>query len=250
MNIGTAVFGTEFCCDRPNYSNSIYGPEIVEHACIDVLSPEPDSVFNVGIDWGHQSKNSLAITLVEHRLENLYVHDCVFWDHKLVSDVILLLNEWTEKYQRTFRVFCDRSHPFNNSDLMKKGFDVRPVDFGTYKNIGISNVSKYLIFRRMKINRNLGVLIDQLKKYRADDAGKAIKKDDHGPDSLMCACLDWKFEDVFGEDAHRISLEELRSQSERDAMRVAKKVNPALLAKIMEQRVSVPKGFSIQGQVP
>jgi len=251
MNIGTNVFSTEFSCERPNYSNSIYGPEVVDKALADLVPMSEDGELHVGIDWGIQSKNSLAITLVERRLEHLFVHEAVFWDHKLVSDVVILLNEWTEKYRKPLKIYCDRSHPFNNADLRKAGFEVNPVDFGTYKNIGISNISKYMIFRRMKINRNLGVLIGQLKKYRSDDAGKALKIDDHGPDSLMCACLDWKFENLFGEDAHRITLEDLRSQEEKQAMLNAKKVNiAALIPKDITSRIAIPKNFGINGLMP
>jgi len=251
MNIGTDVFSTEFSCERPNYSNSIYGPEVVEKSLIDPTAVSEDGELHVGIDWGIQSKNSLAITLVERRLECITVHEAVFWDHKLVSDVVILLNEWTEKYRKPLKIYCDRSHPFNNADLRKAGFEVNPVDFGTYKNIGISNVAKYMIFRRMKINRELGVLIEQLKKYRSDDTGKALKIDDHGPDSLMCACLDWKFENLFGEDAHRVSLEDLRSQEDKQAMFHAKRVNvAAILGKDITTRIAVPKNFGINGIMP
>lgn len=249
MNIGTNIFETEFCCNRPNYSNSIYGPELIDYALSDSVELSEDSELSVGIDWGLKTKGSLAISLVERRLDHMFIHECVFWENKLVSDVVNLLNEWTKKYNKPFKVFSDRSHPFNNADLAKAGFDVNPIDFGTYKAIGIENISKYLVFRRMRINRELAILIDQLKKYRSDDKGKAVKKDDHGPDSVMCAMLQWKFEDIFGEDAYRVSLEDLRLNSEKEAMLASKRVNTAALAGTsFKERMSIPKGLSINGK--
>lgn len=229
MNIGTEMFDVEFCCSRPNYSNSIYGPELVEAALTDPLPIEDDDEINIGIDWGYQTKNSLAISVVIRKIDRVYIHDCVFLDHKLVSDVVLLLNEWTEQFGKPFRLFCDRSHHFNNADLVKAGYDVIPVDFGTYKNIGIANITKYMVFRRLNINSELDALIKQLKAYRADKSGKAVKKEDHGPDSVMCAMLAWKFEELFGEDAFRVSLDDIRLKSEEEAMRKSKKLNMKLL---------------------
>lgn len=206
INIGTNKFEIEWLCARPNYENSIYSPEVIEDAISIPLGYSKADEFAVGIDWGIETSNSLAITLVARQLEHIYVHECLLSDHKLVKDVAEILNHWMDKIGKRFPVLTDASHPFNNAELSQAGFDVRPVNFGTWKKFGIQNLSKFLIFRRIKISNTLTVLIEQLKKFRRDKKGGIVKKDDHGADSLMVAVLNWKFEDEFGEDVQRARI--------------------------------------------
>jgi acyl carrier protein len=133
-------------------------------------------------------------------VEYVYVAEIVYADHKLVSDVADLLNGWREQFG-AFPILADASHPFNNAELSNSGFDIRPISFGSWKKIGIENVSKFFVFNRLRINKNLDILIDQLKRFRRNETtGNIIKKDDHGPDSLMVSMLNFRFEDEFGPD--------------------------------------------------
>ena len=203
LNLGTSIFDIEYLCSRPNYENSVYSPELVDDALSIPLSICSTDDLAVGIDWGLETTNSLAITLVARQLEYLYIHACVLTDHKLVKDVADLLNSWMTIAGKRFPILADSSHPFNNAELSQAGFDVRPVNFGTWKKFGIENVSKYLTFRRIKINQELLILISQLKKFRRDTRGRIVKHEDHAVDSAMCAILNWKFEEEFGEDIAR-----------------------------------------------
>jgi hypothetical protein len=143
VNIGTGVFETEYLCIRPGYSSCIYSPELIEESLTDTLFPDEKDKVAVGIDWGMQTKGSLAIIFAIRRAPYVYIHDILYGDHLLVSDVVKLLNQWRTIHGK-FPVIADASHPYNNAELEKAGFDVRPVSFGTWKSIAIDNVSKYL----------------------------------------------------------------------------------------------------------
>ena len=201
LNLGTTIFECEFLCVRPQYSSSVYPPELIEQSLTDPLeiNPETDRIA-VGIDWGIQTAGSLAINMIARMVEYVYVAEIIYSDHKLVSDVADLLNGWREQFG-SFPILADASHPFNNAELSNSGFDIRPISFGSWKKIGIENVSKFFVFNRLRINKNLDTLIDQLKRFRRNETtGNIVKKDDHGPDSLMVSMLNFRFEDEFGPD--------------------------------------------------
>lgn len=220
MNLGTSIFETEYLCKRPGFSSCVYSPELIDASLIDpvLIDPNKDKP-TVGIDWGIKSKGSLALTLIFRRLEYVYVHDIIFTENMLVTDIAKILRGWKEKFGE-FPIIADASHPFNNQELSSTfKFDVRPMSFGTWKNVGIENVSKYFAFRRVKINRSLVDLIKQLKQYRRKEStGAIVKKGDHGPDSLNCAMLNFRFEDEFGPD-----IEQAEALHDQEKMLGAKK---------------------------
>jgi acyl carrier protein len=201
LNLGTGVFETEFLCARPGFTSSVYSPELIEDALTDpiLIDPNVDKI-SIGIDWGIQTADSLAIIFTVRKPEFVYVSDILYADHTLVSDVVTILNQWRSKYG-DFTIIADASHQFNNGDLAAAGFDVRPASFGTWKKFGIENITKHLVFHRIKINRGLTKLIEQLKTYRKNPTtGAIVKKNDHGPDSMNFAMLNFKFEEEFGPD--------------------------------------------------
>lgn len=207
LNLGTTIFECEFACERPQYASSVYPPELIDASLTDPLTinPETDKIA-VGIDWGIQTAGSLAINMIARMVEFVYVAEIIYSDHKLVSDVSELLNGWREQFGQ-FPVLADASHPFNNAELSEAGFDIRPISFGSWKKIGIENVSKFFVFHRLKINKSLTTLIEQLKKFRRNETtGNIVKKEDHGPDSLMVSLLNFRFEDEFGPDIAEASV--------------------------------------------
>lgn len=207
MNRGSKVFEIEFACERPNYEDNVYDPEMIDFSLCNGYEIEPErQQLACGIDWGLETENSLCMTLAALRQEHVYVHQCIFMDHRLVSDVSEILAAWMSRWGM-FPILADASHPFNNRELANAGYDVRPVSFGTWKKTGIQNLSKYFVYKRIQINQHqTNLLVEQLKKYRMKKTGKIVKKDDHGPDSLMCVMLQWRFEDTFGDDIQRVSL--------------------------------------------
>ena len=213
LNLGTTIFECEFLCLRPQYSAAVYPPELIENAMTEPLTIDPETDrLAVGIDWGIQTAGSLAINMIARMVDYVYVAEIVYADHKLVSDVADLLNGWREQFGN-FPVLADASHPFNNAELSEAGFDIRPISFGSWKRIGIENVSKFFVFNRLRINKNLDILIDQLKRFRRNETtGNVVKKEDHGPDSLMVSLLNFRFEDEFGPDIAQAAVLEQQTR--------------------------------------
>jgi acyl carrier protein len=221
-NIGTNIFEVEFANERPNYAGSIYDAELVDFARVPAEALGNFTAAAVGIDWGIETENSLCVTLGLRKLEYIYLAEAVYWDHKLVSDVAVLLNTWRNALKINFPVLADSSHPFNNTELTQAGFDVRPVVFGTWKKVGIQNVSKYFVISRIKINAELTRMVEQLKEYRKNEtSGAIVKKNDHGPDSLMSMLLNFRFEDEFGPDIEKAAVLE-----EQNRMMITDNVKP------------------------
>lgn len=161
-----------------------------------------------GIDWGYVGLMT-CIGPVIHREEHLgdFTDDgkplndiCVIkdqgWQGTLVPAVIDYLNNMRKTYGH-FAVFCDASHPYNNSELQIAGFEVYPIHFGKYKEYGVRNVAKFLEKGKMKIHPQCEGIISTIKKYRRDDRGRIIKHDDHYVDALMCAVFGFQFDRIF-----------------------------------------------------
>jgi len=207
INVGTMVFPVEFECERPNVSGSIYIPELVDDALVDPLTDYKQYVIEtvVGVDWGSETENSLCLLVVLRLPEFLYVADGLYADHQSTGYVVQSLFDIYEKYG-SFRVLADRSHMFCVRDVANSGIPITPVDFRTYKAPGIQNLAKYFTFRRIKINKDCQLLIQQLKAYRRRGDGSILKANDHGPDALLSGCLYWKFEDIFEGEVDRADL--------------------------------------------
>lgn len=204
VHLGTNTFPVEFECRRPSWQSSVYDAEAVDASLIEETElPELSEAdeMAVGIDWGIETAQSLAICPVIKGRSHAYVLPTKLTDNQLVSFVVEYLNELKATWG-PFVVFADGSHQFNNRELMAQGFDVTRVDFGTWKKFGIGNVAKYFLFKRIKVvKQGNTALVEQLKNYRrSQSSGQVLKKADHGPDALLCAMLKWRFEEHFGPD--------------------------------------------------
>lgn len=73
------------------------------------------------------------------------------------------------------------------------------VPFNKYKDLGIENLQRYFDHRKIRIadRGDLKVVLRQLMTYHRDEKGNVVKKDDHGPDALLCAALPFLFIDEF-----------------------------------------------------
>lgn len=224
MNKGTNVFEVEYANERPDWMRPVYDIEWIERSYCDPDWPPPGTRViekSAGVDWGLEGQTALILTALlevptgaepppggglpeEPPFKRVVgVLDAHFMTGKLVPEAIKILWTWVEQYgQDNFYVYPDISHPFNNLEVEQAGFDCRPVPFNKWKDYGIGNVTKFFTSpeRRLRIRNNLDGLIEQLKRYRLNRQGKPIKKDDHGPDGLLCAMLHYNFEDMFALD--------------------------------------------------
>lgn len=223
MNRGTNTFEVEYENHRPNWMRPVYDLEWIEGSLVDPEFPPPTARLlerSVGIDWGlegqtvlilcnyYEMKNKVTGSDKDRLLQVVPVNRFVAVTEaesmtgKLTGEAIRILTTWVEKYgQDKFVVYADVSHPFNNLELEQAGFEVFRVPFNKWKDYGIGNLTKYFTSKgRLFIRSSLTGFVEQLKRYRQDKMGRPVKKDDHGPDALLCGMLHYPFEERFKED--------------------------------------------------
>jgi len=217
LNQGTTVFQVEFCCERPEFQANIYSTPKIDMAVSKCeLNDQGNATINwsygtpkaIGVDWG---MNACAIVLVSLEQENGYmaVLEHMQFAGVLVPEVARLIGEWHQKYlpngaKDPIPVYCDASHPYNNLELARQGFWVEDVPFNRFKEYGIGNVGRFFNFERLRILPDFTVLLRQLRGYRRGRDGKPVKREDHGPDSLLCALMHFQFTDVFQGDIQQV----------------------------------------------
>ena len=228
MNRGTNVFEVEYENNRPNWMRPVYDSSWVEQTLVDENWPPQGARIlekSIGIDWGLEGQTAIILSALigtprhdgktpEERaalkfmdiepplVKSIGILETEFMTGKLTSEALRIIMGWAEKYgQDKLYVYGDQSHPFNNLEVEQAGFDVRRVPFAKWKDYGIGNCTKYFTSKgRFFIRSNHTGFLEQIKRYRQDKYGKPVKKDDHGPDALLCAMLHFPFEERFFED--------------------------------------------------
>jgi hypothetical protein len=206
VNEGTNIFEVQHMGSRPAWMGTIYTLKsinkcIVKEPTIDLAKAE----MAVGIDWGLIGQTCVILAAFDRDFPRMdgppgkvCILEAVFMTGKLTSEVVRLMEGWVEEYERQFMVYPDGSHPYNNLEMERSGFQVFPVHFVKWKEYGIGNVRKYFVNQRVEILNKLKLLLSQVKRYRRLPSGKPAKKEDHGPDALLCSLLAWPFLEWFG----------------------------------------------------
>jgi hypothetical protein len=204
------TFHVEHACNRPVSAGPVYHPEHVKGSFVNVL-PLVDRGKRelrekaskvVGIDWGWTGETSV-VGPIHFTGETLEIPKTMYFSGVGVEDLSVILEQLRNEYG-DFGIYCDSSHPFVIDYLMNHGWEIVPVSFKKWKEYGIGNVARWLARKKIKISKNdTGnlKLKTQLLLYYRDKNGKPSKKDDHGPDALMCGVLNWNFLDYFSESA-------------------------------------------------
>jgi len=180
MHKGTQVFEIEYACERPDFKL----PEEYEVA--------------VGIDWGYASQTAIVVCIFTGT--QIVIPEVHFMTGKSIDEVIICLMGIRDAYG-DYAVFADEAGQFNNRSLQDVGFPVYPVGFKNLKELGISNILRFLMTKKMVIDKDLTEFITQLKSYKRNKLGKPVKKDDHSCDALCAAMLNWFFSDTFPDEA-------------------------------------------------
>jgi hypothetical protein len=208
-------FLVEWENERPVVPGSVYDINDIIYAEKDDFElPENESpIFvHIGIDWGFNEGCMCVVLLYE---KGVYIPEAEFMNFKTVTECIEQLIAWRDFYANydeekdaypNFCVYADSSHPFNNDELIQNGFETIPVEFGSVKQYGISNISKFLENGRVYINadgNNMYKFLRQVKEYRNNKkTGKPIKKNDHAPDSFLAAMIELDYDELFGPDSN------------------------------------------------
>jgi hypothetical protein len=234
LNHGTDVWAVEHECKRPTASGMIYDPEQIQAVVV------PGGEFErpvglvrrvVGIDWG---RFAVAV-LAERAGDHIAVSEGRIFDSKPIADVVQYLIELRARVGE-FIVYADAENAYGNLDCRNAGFEVVPVAFNKFKDEGIENLNRYFAHGKIKINGEgaLQTVVQQLLRYHKNDQGKIVKKDDHGPDALLCALLPFPFVDEFD-----TAISAMLSGNDRERLKVTSQL---LDACIHEYPLEVPDG--------
>lgn len=200
INAGGDTWWIEHCCYRPKQRGPVYNQDNWE-ACWKgvtevVFSKKAEKA--VGLDWGLKSQ-AIAILAADCGTYVALVIAKVF-EGARINEIIEVLSDWEQRFGK-FVVYPDAEEEYGNAEIEAAGFEVVPVPFSKYKEIGISNLSKFIDQHRLKVYPNGGdmiFVIKQMSKYHRNERGMIVKQDDHGPDAGMCAMLHFDFMLMFG----------------------------------------------------
>jgi hypothetical protein len=217
MNLGTDIFEVEYECNRPGTKKHVIPYEAID-ASIMTMVPKPDWIprhiwtpgtepipdelllppmkASAGVDWGLVGQTALMFGV--RYPDWVMVVRASFMTGQLTPAVISALFDWRRQFMVGFPVFCDASHPYNNVELAQAGFDVQVVPFNRFKKFGYQNLQRAFAHGKIKLySPDCDPLVDQLKRLRTNKMGNIEKKDDHGPDALMCQMLHFLILDEF-----------------------------------------------------
>jgi hypothetical protein len=207
QNEGTDVYYVEILCQRPGKKDLVFPPEYIDgdNGClIDI-----DDYFNrnniqlnssnrkiVGLDWGFDDE--LAMVLAQRIEDYVVVTDMAMESGVIIDYVKNKIDEWREKYGGVIPIYGDNSNKGQNYELhTKHNIPTASVPFNKYKTNMIRNLNRYLVKERILISKELSDLVNQLKKFKRDSAGKVKSEDDHSVDALMLAMFFFYFSNEF-----------------------------------------------------
>jgi hypothetical protein len=224
LNAGTDVWAVEHECHRPTASGMIYNPEKVQLAVVpacEIVRPTGTVRRAVGIDW---DRFAVAV-LAERGTDHIAITEGRIFDSRPISDLVQYLVELRNRVG-DFVVYADAENAYGNLDCRNAGFETVPVAFNKFKDEGIENLARYFEHQKIKIADEgaLQTVVRQLLRYHRDDSGRIVKKDDHGPDALLCAMLPFPFIDEFD-----TAISQLLSGNDRERLKVTDKLLDACI---------------------
>jgi hypothetical protein len=177
------TFEIEELGSRPSRAGLVYDTVLVDQS-VGKFPRDPGQPTILGIDWG--LINQCAV-LYCHAIEgHLYVYrEWVFSDIGITEIRKRLADERGPLV--IDQAWVDSSHPFEIKEIKQEIKYVRPVVFNKEKDIGVSTLKWLMEKSMLHIDAKCTTLIWQLKNLRRNkDTGKIEKRNDHGPDALLC----------------------------------------------------------------
>jgi len=186
------TFEVEYMGWRPGRGIFVLDPYEIDKAIV----PDEQCYYKrgfgstfLGIDWGAAGTTAMAVVqymtdefvniIAYHSLNAPSDTDC----YQLVADL--------SKQYGISMVLPDSSHVFQNMHMQKElGLVVNPINFTVQKEAGVGAMRMKFERRQVRIpERYRQTLCKDLKNWRRDASGNIIKKNDHGPDALLCAMI-------------------------------------------------------------
>ncbi len=190
-------FDIEYMGNRPSSAGLVLKPEDIDRAIFDsdlnnTYSYVQGSNITIGIDWGFSSmtsvtefmayKDGIAVMIDNKNYSNIA-------SEQIIADVVAKV-----KAHGVRCIYADSAGKFENialkNELAKNniGCAVIEVVFSVEKEAMLGNLRGFFEKGKIKIPKKFKEAIWQYKRYRYQDGtDKPIKKDDHIPDSTMCA---------------------------------------------------------------
>ena len=199
----------EHWCERPSTSGPIYDGDRVDaifsYGILELTDEEKRNDLKVvGIDWGLIGQTAIIGPFIRRQPdgEGTPAHIAAVRESYFTGDSIEEITSHLLALRKElgyFKIFSDRSHPFNNLALEQADFAVEPVDFGAWKEFGIKNVARWIDHGAFRCSSDMIELRRTLKAYHRGPDGKPVKKDDHGPDATLVGLINWLWEQENGQ---------------------------------------------------
>jgi len=244
-------FEVEYLGSRPSAAGLVLKPEDVDRAMFDITQ---DSVYNyikgatcvLGIDWGFSSMTAVT-EFMAHLNQVVVMLDNKNYHQTSSDDIIKEVVEKVRAHGIRF-IYADSAGKFENvalqNALAKEGLACKVVEvvFSKEKEGMLGNFRAHFEQEKIKIPRRIfrnGEWFPNLeaywqyKRYRYQEGtDKPVKKDDHIPDSTMCALQHFKL----GTFARPITLQKTAETkrdkvTQKEKQQAAKPITAGLLKK-------------------
>ncbi len=169
------------------------------------------------IDWGFASMTAVVILGIAG--DTVFVRHTEMFSRHGIDPIVEKLRKLRDLWG-VREVFGDSSHPFENKRMRDEGFAVwssKPEDpdatlgvvFNTFKEEGVSNLAYLFEKGKIGIRPSEHMLLRQLRRWRRDEGGHIVKKEDHFPDALVAGMMKLEIEGI-GMGRRRIRIQSLK----------------------------------------
>lgn len=151
--------------------------------------PEEVKIKGLGLDFGY-TNDPTALVEVYMMDNEIYLNEVIYQTAMLNSDIAARMDEL--KINKTVTIFGDSAEPKSIDELVRYGFDVKPVDKGPDSiNYGIDIMKGY----KIHITQKSFNLESEFRKYKwaEDKNGKSLNKPvdafNHAIDAARYCCM-------------------------------------------------------------
>jgi hypothetical protein len=194
---------------RPAAGGQVLDPALLDKCLRGAAVFMPGMPVMITIDWG--MKGWTAIHVLQEQANRVIVVTQSEYYHDERDEIIYMRCKALREMWNVNTACADASHPYQNANLKYMGFDVEEVSFNEWKEFGAGWIRGLTEQGRLWLQGEMGNgndesngkngrrfedaqtarLFRELKGWKRGKDGKIVKKNDHGPDSLLCAAARW-----------------------------------------------------------
>ena len=238
-------FEVEYMGSRPSSAGLVLKPEDIDKAIFDsdidkTLGYVTGATVVMGIDWGFSSMTAVT-EFMRYSNEVVVMLDNINY-HQVASDEIIKAIVQKLRAKGIRFIYADSAGKFENialqNALAKENLACAVVEvvFSTEKEAMLGNLRAHFEQGKIKIQKKFKEAYWQFKRYRYQNGtDKPVKKDDHIPDSTMCALKHF----VLGKFARSIPTQqsiEHKNTQEYDGEPVNRENNKPITAGLLKKK--------------